>query len=521
MLPQAEPRAGRDRAIIRPARPPSSGGRPATLPGAAASALLDPMLRLHPAALAACVSLSASAFALAQAPNVAVLGTYNPGEYTNDIWGYVDPATGKEYALLLTRSNALVLDCSNPASPALRGTIPRSLSGWSRSTWRDARTFRHYMYVVTEGGGGMQIVDLSNPDSPVFLRTHTIPGVSWTNTHNISIDVDAGICYAVGTSGGMHVMDLNADPVNPRHLTSYTAEYVHDMQAQDGLAYLAEYNRRTFRILDVRNLPAMPLVGSAFLNAAHTSFPTRDGRFVVGTSETFGGGITVFDATNPASPGAIATWRTGGSQTSVHNAFLRDRLVHMSYYSEGYQVLDLSDPTQPVSVGHHDSNVATGGYDGAWGCYPFQPSGNVYLSDTSNGLLVLRPTAVPTPYGTATPGSGGAAPKLHSFGAAFLGNARFGLEVEAAPPLAGALFLVGTAALNLGYQGLTLLVDTTIGAVAATATDADGRASTPVPVPNDPNLLGQTIHAQCFVQDAGGPLGFTATAGLAIRPFQR
>ncbi len=60
-------------------------------------------------------------------------------------------------------------------------------------------------------------------------------------------------------------------------------------------------------------------------------------------------------------------------------------------------MFDASDPTQLREVANldtflaPDSNVA--GTDGAWGVYPFFPSGTVVISDISNGLFVLRDVA--------------------------------------------------------------------------------------------------------------------------------
>ena len=485
-----------------------------------ALASLATMIRLSGLALAASAGLLFfPAWAQAQGRNATLLGAYNPGEYTNDIWGYVDPNTGKEYALLMTRARAIVLDCSNPATPIVRGTFSRSLSGWRASTWRDARTFGHYMYVVTEGGGGMQIIDLSNPDNPTFVRTHTIPGRSWNNTHNISIDTEAGICYAVGTSGGMHVMDLNANPTNPTYLTTYTTEYVHDMQAQDGLAYLAEINRQQFRVVDVSNPSNVVNVGSAFNASCHTAFPNRTGTVAVATTENFGGGMTIYDVSNPASPRQLSTWATGGSVTSVHNAFILDGVIHASYYSEGYRALDISDPSRPVQVAYYDTNASSSGFDGAWGCYPFQPSGVVYMSDQSNGLMVIDPLSRAESYGTAAAGTGGVAPTMHTYGASYLGNANFAVEVADAQPLAPTLFMIGTAQQNLSYGGLTLLVDTTLGVVFPSSTNAAGEARMSISVPNSAGLLGLTLHAQGFVQDAAGPLGYATTDGLRFTTF--
>jgi hypothetical protein len=66
--------------------------------------------------------------------------------------------------------------------------------------------------------------------------------------------------------------------------------------------------------------------------------------------------------------------------------------AHISYYEDGYVVLDISDPTNPVQVAQYDTDPtpSTGNYKGAWGCYPYLPSGHVLISDMQTGLYVLQ-----------------------------------------------------------------------------------------------------------------------------------
>lgn len=55
------------------------------------------------------------------------------------------------------------------------------------------------------------------------------------------------------------------------------------------------------------------------------------------------------------------------------------------------QIYDLSDPAAPRQVGwyHTYTGPIFQGYAGAWGCYPFLPSGRVLVSDMQTGLYVL------------------------------------------------------------------------------------------------------------------------------------
>jgi hypothetical protein len=79
------------------------------------------------------------------------------------------------------------------------------------------------------------------------------------------------------------------------------------------------------------------------------------------------------------------------SSNPVHNVFVLGDYAHISYYKDGYVVLDISDPTSPQLVGQYDTYTgADGGYDGAWGVYPYLPSGNVIVSDMSTGLYICK-----------------------------------------------------------------------------------------------------------------------------------
>lgn len=54
-------------------------------------------------------------------------------------------------------------------------------------------------------------------------------------------------------------------------------------------------------------------------------------------------------------------------------------------------MLDISDPTQPIMAGNYDTFASNSGtYNGAWGCYPFLPSGKILISDMETGLYVLN-----------------------------------------------------------------------------------------------------------------------------------
>ncbi len=439
--------------------------------------------------------------------NVTLVGQFNPTRSYSDIWGYLAP-NGKEYALLAATNGTYVVDCSDPANPVQRGFF----SG-SSTCCRDIRTYGTYAYVVNEGGGGLQVIDLTDPDAPTLATTVRTSALN--TAHNVSVDVQNGIMYVPGANGGMPILDLT-DPANPAQISVKGGSYVHDMQAQDGYAYVAEIFNSRLAIWDLSSGPSGSRIGSVSISTAHNAWPSRDNQVLAVTSEVSGGRMTFVDIANKRLPRSVSTWRTGGSGAIPHNAFMRDRVCHVSYYSEGYRSLDLTDPASPREVAYYDASRSTSGYSGAWGCYPFQPSGLIYVSDMSQGLLVLRSASAHERYGAATAGAGGA-PTAHTFGAAYHGNARFKLQLEDAAPGAAALLLVGAARGVTPVSGATVLIDVTQpAAVVSTTTDATGAAEVAIPVLPGPT---GTVHCQWLVSDAGAPGGIAATRGLSVAVF--
>ena len=91
-------------------------------------------------------------------------------------------------------------------------------------------------------------------------------------------------------------------------------------------------------------------------------------------------------------------WRpaaTEGRGVIPHNVHVLNDYLVISYYSDGVIIVDAANPDNLVEVGNYDTwSGADGGFNGAWGAYPFLPSGKVLVSDRSTGLYVLEPNYV-------------------------------------------------------------------------------------------------------------------------------
>ena len=445
-----------------------------------------------------------SSSGLAQSRNATLLSRFHPGSSYSDIWGYLAP-NGKEYALLCESDGLYIVDCTNPRNPIQRGFFPDTAS-----FARDVKVYRQYVYAVSETSGGTMIIDMSDPDSPQLVKTWG--QALWSNAHNVAIDTQAGTLYPCGTNNGMLMIDLSQDPINPTQLGTYSSSYVHDLHIQDGIAHLCEVFNDRYRATDVTNLPSTTSLGTASIRYCHNAWATRDNRYVITTSETPGVGMTVLDLADIRLPIPVATWKTGPVGT-IHNAYLRDRVAHMSYYGEGYRAVDISNPGNPREVAYYDTSSA-------WGAYPFMPSGTIYVSDINDGLYVIDTQAATALYGTGTPGGGSSAPSIHTHGASFAGNAAFALQAEGAAPGARGTLLLGVAPGQLTVAGLTLLVD--IGRpVLSVPVLADGSGLVSVPIRLAAGLPRVKLYAQFLIQSAVGPLGLASSRGLEFEIFAR
>ena len=77
----------------------------------------------------------------------------------NDIWGWTDPLTGTEYALVGTTNGTAFVDLSTPQFPRLVGKLPTSNE--LTPVWRDIKVIRDHAYIGSEAPDhGLQIFDL-------------------------------------------------------------------------------------------------------------------------------------------------------------------------------------------------------------------------------------------------------------------------------------------------------------------------------------------------------------------------
>ncbi len=332
------------------------------------------------------------------------LPTHSFGTF-NDIWGYVD-AAGREYAIMGSASFIHFFDVTDPSNIVEIASI----AGGEQTVWRDFKVYEDRIYAVADGSQeGLIIFDASSfPSAPTITYQST---EFFGSAHNIYIDEANGKLYAAGTdtrSNGLIVLDLTVDPDQPQLLGSVdlisglVGGYVHDLYVRDNIAYCSHGNTNSFVIWDF-NIPSTPAYIASFESNGynHSNWVSDDGNTVVFAEEVPTGlPLGILDITDMANDNLslyqyfkfplLAPEHEG---STPHNPFILGDLVFTSYYEDGVQIFDISDPNNPFTTAYYDTspdNTVYNGYVGCWGVYPYLPSGNIIASDMQNGLFVLE-----------------------------------------------------------------------------------------------------------------------------------
>lgn len=341
----------------------------------------------------------------------------------NDIWGWTDPTTGREYALGGTRSGTVFVDVTNPAQPLVLGKM---LTQTTNSTWRDIKVYNDHAFVVSEAPGhGMQVFDLTRlrglTANPLrdFVPDAVYTGIG--SAHNVAVNEATGYAYAVGATeggyacnaGGLHMVDIRT-PGTPVFAGCYDADgYTHDTQCivydgpdtqYAGREICFSSNEDTVTITDVTVKTAPVLISRTFYPNpvyTHQGWLTDDRRHFVVDDEvdgSAGGTRTIVMDVADLNDVSFEFFHFGTNAVRDHNQYVRGRYSYQSNYEGGLRILDIGniEGGSFAEAAYFDTYPQGQGedYNGQWSNYPFFASGIVIASDINNGLFVLRPTAL-------------------------------------------------------------------------------------------------------------------------------
>lgn len=358
---------------------------------------------------------------------------------TEEVWIHPD---GK-HAYLGSGSGGDVMyaiDISDPSKPTVTDSIVANTRRVNDvMTTPDGKTLIFTREGASDRKNGIVICSLDDPAHPKPIAEFT-EGVT-AGVHSAFVyrqeKYGTHVYLTNDGTGALHVIDIS-DPSNPKEVAQWRTDRpnagrtLHDVDVQDGLAYLSYWNDGLV-ILDVGNgikggSPSSPQLvtqykydlntlyrnveatgGPGFIRGTHTAW--RHGKYVLIADEVFPasgvkgakdaaagrayGRLQVLDVSDIAHPRPVAWYEPefGG----VHNIWVAGDTLYMGAYNAGFRAFDISGELRGDlrAQGREMAHLNPADMDGkvqnaamTWGVVV--RDGLAYVNDMFNGLWIVR-----------------------------------------------------------------------------------------------------------------------------------
>ena len=336
-------------------------------------------------------AITLTANAQYQHENISLVGHwFNPNQVAEPflgikyqgVWGWVDTTdSNKEYAIIGSSSGTNIVDISNPSTPVMVDYVAGKNN---LCIWREYKTYGNYLYAISDDAqpNSFQIIDLSYlPDSVhVIHDTTTI----FERAHTLYVDGNHLYCASVTTGDFQHysmaVYSLD-DPAQPQLLRTLNQDdslisSVHDMFVRNDTVYAScgyqglfiyKFNPDTTFSL-ISSYTSYPDQGYN-----HSSFLTPDGKSLVFCDEVPRNlPIKVIDVSDLQNISLESSFRSTDGPTPHNPYIIGDHRVVIAYYQDGVQIYDIKNPAAPTRMGYFDTDTLDGPLNN------YNPNGTAY-----------------------------------------------------------------------------------------------------------------------------------------------
>ncbi|MBK8948583.1 MAG: choice-of-anchor B family protein [Flavobacteriales bacterium] len=311
---------------------------------------------------------------------LAQLGASGTQPNAADLWGWTDPLTGREYAIIGLNNGTAFVDVTVPTAPVRIGNLPSHFA--TSNLWRDVDVAGTWCYIGSElAGHGLQVFDLTRLRN-VLNPPVTFTEDAWTgvigNSHTLYADKQHPYVYTVGTTsinnGGLTVFDVT-NPLAPVLVGTHTVDgYIHENVVHtysgpdpdhQGKQLSFNFHSGTpdkITIVDVTDKTDMNTLATITYSGArisHQGWLTEDQRYLLmndeGDETQLGHGTRtrIFDLLNIDAPVFLGAY-TAPIASVDHNLYVHRGAVYESNYTSGLRILD----TAGVSAGTPDAGGA-------------------------------------------------------------------------------------------------------------------------------------------------------------------
>jgi hypothetical protein len=277
-----------------------------------------------------------------------------------------------DYAYVGAYSGGLqIVDISDPDNPSVAGI-------YDTPDYANNIAISGDYAFVGDWASGLQVVDISDPTNPTFAGSFNPPGMA------LGVDISGDHAFVAhhAPGGALQIFDIS-DPTNPVPVASYdTPGPTRIVKVSGDYAYVAEIDSG-LEVVDVSD-PTNP----TFAGRCVTPGVAR-GVDVFGDYAFIGDdlqGLQVIDISDPTDPVIVGNFPMPSNARRVRAC---GDYVYVADHEGGLQVVDVSDPANPISAGVYDTFNHAHGVD---------VSGTVAcVADWEGGLQVVHAADVVLP----------------------------------------------------------------------------------------------------------------------------
>ena len=288
------------------------------------------------------------------------------------------------------RNGIVIASLEDPAHPKVISEFTEGVTAGVHSAfvYRQER-FGTHVYITNNGTRALHIIDISDPYMPKEVGRWRAPGPNAGGSLH-DIDIQDGLAYLSNWNEGLIILDVGkgikgGSPSNPQLVSQYKYD-LNDLYRQVEAAGGTGFIRGTHTAWRHRN----------YVFIADEVFPSNDvkGATDAAASRAYGR-LHVLDVSDLERPKPVAWYEPefGG----VHNVWIAGDTLYMGAYNAGFRTFDISGElrgdlrAQQREMVHvntadlegHERNTAM-----TWGVVV--RDGLAYVNDNNNGLWIIR-----------------------------------------------------------------------------------------------------------------------------------
>lgn len=312
-------------------------------------------------------------------------------------------ATEGSYAYVTVGPKELyAVDISKPMQPIMLSKAKVSVPGHIQKMTL-VSPFVYVTYHSDETGGGLQIVDISNPLLPQLRGNISLTGKP---SHIQVVGSNAYIAYKpaddmnINLPSGLHIVNVsNADaPTRTAELNLDNPDDINDRVVACGVAVVGKHAYITdiwgsIYTVDISTSEKPRPVGSTFASARLCDIKVKDNIAYMGSEFS---GLQIWSLENPENIEFVANIEPLGA---IRNLAIKDDFAYITDSTGGLMIADISNPKIPKLVSAIDTPGSANDVALA--------NNFAYVADTDGGVKVIEYTVQPAPHLAGIIASGG------------------------------------------------------------------------------------------------------------------